>query len=88
MSDRRVESLLSEVGFPTTAAANATIVGHDPVLGCRFPVGEAAAAALAACASVAALLWEERTCEEQQVVFDRLFPGRERGHRGQGVGDS
>lgn len=70
MSDPRVESLLNEVGLPATAGANATVVGHDPVLGCRFPVGEAAAVALAACASVAALLWEERTGEEQQVQVD------------------
>src|SRR5262245_43669386 len=43
MIDARVHDLLGEVGLKPSPDAHATIVGHDPVLGYRFPVGEAAA---------------------------------------------
>src|SRR5438105_11658706 len=65
-----IAALLAEVGGPTDAARAATITGHDPVLPCRFPVGECAAVALAGCASMAAHLWRERTGEEQAVHVD------------------
>src|SRR5439155_17350708 len=71
--DERVASLLAEVGGPVDAADSATIVGSDPVLACRFPVGEAAATALAATGSMAARVWSERTgagTDEQKVSAD------------------
>ena len=58
MIDPRVEDLLSEVGLKASPDAHATIVGRDPVVGCRFPVGEAAAVALAACGVAVSDLWE------------------------------
>jgi CoA-transferase family III len=56
--DARVQDLLSEVGLKASPDVHATIVGRDPVLGCRFPVGEAAAVALAACGVAVSDLWE------------------------------
>ena len=50
-----VSELLSEVGLPDTAGT-VTISGRDPVLPTAFPVGEAAACALAACGAAAATL--------------------------------
>src|SRR5437867_3316438 len=47
MIDARVQDLLEEVGLEASPEAEATIVGRDPILGYRFPVGEAAAAAVA-----------------------------------------
>jgi len=44
-----VAALLGEAGLPVEWAQRASIDGHDPVLPSRFPVGEAAATALAAC---------------------------------------
>jgi crotonobetainyl-CoA:carnitine CoA-transferase CaiB-like acyl-CoA transferase len=65
-----VRELLREVGVPPEAAARATVEGRDPVLAARFPIGQAAATALAAAASVAALLWRDRTGQEQDVRVD------------------
>jgi crotonobetainyl-CoA:carnitine CoA-transferase CaiB-like acyl-CoA transferase len=65
-----VGDLLREVGVPPEAAARATVEGRDPVLAARFPIGQAAATALAAAASVAALLWRDRTGQEQDVRVD------------------
>lgn len=62
-----VEDLLHEVGVPREAAARVTVEGRDPVLAARFPIGQAAASAIAAAASVAALLWRERTGQDQDV---------------------
>jgi len=70
MGDSRVASLLAEVGGPVDAADAATVVGQDPVLPCRFPVGEAAATALAAVGSMAARIWQERTGADQTVTVD------------------
>jgi hypothetical protein len=41
-------ALLREVGVPDGAAARTAVAGGDPVLAARFPIGEAAATALAA----------------------------------------
>jgi crotonobetainyl-CoA:carnitine CoA-transferase CaiB-like acyl-CoA transferase len=65
--DPRVQELLDEVGLAAPAGQTATIVGHDPVLGSRFPVGEAAAAALAAGGVAASDLWQFRTGRRQDV---------------------
>ncbi len=68
MTDERVVALLAEVGLPPIAADRARIDGSDPVLASRFPIGEAAATALAACGAAAAWLWQERTGEAQDVA--------------------
>src|SRR2546430_1298338 len=71
MADARVAELLAEIGGPADAAGTVTIDGHDPVLACRFPVGEAAATALAGTGAMAARLWAERTgAGPQQVSVD------------------
>lgn len=68
MIDPRVVDLLREVGAPTPPPdEEVTIVGHDPVLGNRFPVGEAAAVALAAGGVAVSSLWEHRTGRRQNV---------------------
>src|SRR5262245_29836167 len=56
--DARVQDLLDEVGLKPSPGVQAAIVGHDPVLAYRFPVGEAAAVALAACGVAVSDLWE------------------------------
>jgi crotonobetainyl-CoA:carnitine CoA-transferase CaiB-like acyl-CoA transferase len=61
-----VEDLLREVGLPASAAARTSVVGRDPVLAARFPVGFGAATALAACGSAAALL----SGTDQEVLVD------------------
>jgi crotonobetainyl-CoA:carnitine CoA-transferase CaiB-like acyl-CoA transferase len=65
-----IGDLLQAAGAPPDAAARTETRGRDPVLAARFPIGEAAAAALAAAASVAALIWRERTGQEQDVAVD------------------
>lgn len=70
MADERVAALLAEVGLPPAAADRIRIEGHDPVLPTRFPIGEAAAVAIAACGSAVATMWEDRTGEDQSVSVD------------------
>lgn len=70
MADERVAALLAEVGLPPTAADRTRLEGHDPVLPTAFPIGEAAAVALAACGAAVASLWEDRTGEDQSVSVD------------------
>ena len=70
MIDARVEDLLSEVGLKPSSGAHATIVGRDPILGYRFPVGEAAAVALAACGVAVSDLWELRGGRPQRARVD------------------
>lgn len=70
MVDERVAALLAEVGLPPTAADRTRIEGHDPVLPTAFPIGEAAAVALAACGAAVASLWEDRTGEDQAVAVE------------------
>src|SRR5437764_7478631 len=65
--DPRVQALLDEVGLRVPASQEATIVGRDPILGYRFPVGEAAAVALAAGGVAASDLWELKTGRRQAV---------------------
>jgi crotonobetainyl-CoA:carnitine CoA-transferase CaiB-like acyl-CoA transferase len=68
--DTRVQNLLDEVGFSAPPEQEATIVGHDPILGNRFPVGEAAAVSLAAGGVAVSDLWEQKTGRRQQVRVD------------------
>src|SRR5262245_32203981 len=70
MIDGRVEDLLGEVGLKPSRGVQATIVGRDPILGYRFPVGEAAAVALAACGVAVSDLWELRGGRPQRVRVD------------------
>jgi crotonobetainyl-CoA:carnitine CoA-transferase CaiB-like acyl-CoA transferase len=65
--DARVQALLDEVGLHVPPTQEATVEGHDPVLGYRFPVGEAAAVALAAGGVAASDLWELKTGRRQSV---------------------
>jgi crotonobetainyl-CoA:carnitine CoA-transferase CaiB-like acyl-CoA transferase len=65
-----LRSLLREVGIPAGAAAGTVVDGADPVLAARFPIGTAAATALAGCAAVAALIWRDRTDQAQDVRVD------------------
>ena len=68
VTDARVGELLAEVGARGPADEDeVTIVGRDPVLGNRFPVGEAAAVALAAGGVAVSNLWELKTGRRQQV---------------------
>jgi crotonobetainyl-CoA:carnitine CoA-transferase CaiB-like acyl-CoA transferase len=68
--DARVRALLDEVGLRVPPSQAATIVGRDPILGYRFPVGEAAAVALAAGGVAASDLWELQTGRRQSVRVD------------------
>jgi hypothetical protein len=75
--DPRVADLLAEVGLSADAGAGegdgrvtTTIVGADPVLPTPYPVGEAAATAIAATATIAAQTWHDATGEGQDVTVD------------------
>jgi crotonobetainyl-CoA:carnitine CoA-transferase CaiB-like acyl-CoA transferase len=65
-----LHGLLEEVGIPASEAARTVVEGADPVLGARFPIGTAAATALAGCATVAALLWRVGNGQAQDVRVD------------------
>lgn len=58
------------LGLDTPDPALVEIVGADPVLPTRFRVGDAAAAALAACGLQAAEIWERRGGRPQRVRVD------------------
>ena len=66
---RGATDLLAEVGLPADEIGM-TIVDGPPVLATTFPIGARAAAALGACGVAAALLWRDRTGEDQAVVVD------------------
>ena len=70
MIDSRVQDLLEEVGLEAPPDGEVTIVGRDPVLKYRFPVGEAAAVALAACGVAVSNLWELKGGRPQRVRVD------------------
>lgn len=67
MTGGGVAPLLEAAGIPASAAGRATISGRDPVLATPLPIAQAAASALAACASAVAHCWALRTGEEQDV---------------------
>ena len=58
------------VPYVSLGGGGARIQGADPVLATPFRVGEAAAAALAACADAAAEIWQLRGGDEQRVEVD------------------
>ncbi len=70
MIDPRVEDLLDEVGLAVSPTQQATLDGQDPILANRFPVSEAAAAALAAGGVAASDLWALKTGRTQDVRVD------------------
>ncbi|MEV4418468.1 CoA transferase [Patulibacter sp. NPDC049589] len=67
--ERRLRALLQELRLDLPAAA-ATIRGADPVLACRYPLGEAAAAVHAAVGLQAARIGEDRGLAPQTVAVD------------------
>lgn len=70
MIDTRVASLMDEVRLDASGVDDVTLLGADPVLASRFPIGEAAAATLAACGAGAAHVHAMRTGETQSVAAD------------------
>jgi crotonobetainyl-CoA:carnitine CoA-transferase CaiB-like acyl-CoA transferase len=66
-ADREVRGLLDEAGVTLDPGIDVHVDGADPVLASPVPAGEAAAAAIAACAATAAQLWAERTGQVQEV---------------------
>jgi crotonobetainyl-CoA:carnitine CoA-transferase CaiB-like acyl-CoA transferase len=66
-----VRSLLAECGLPTAAADATRIIGDEEPYATTFPVVECASAALGAVGATAALLWEERTGQAQDVSVRR-----------------
>ncbi len=70
MKPSRLREILRAGRLGPPPNAEIEISGNDPVLASRFPVGEAAAAALAMCGTTAADLWALRTGRSQQVRVD------------------
>jgi len=70
MSLDTLSALCESLGLEAPDPARVEIVGADPVLATRFRVGEAAAAALAACGLEAAEIWRLRGGRSQRVRVD------------------
>ena len=68
MPKAMLSQILSAVGEPD--ADNVTFNGADPVFPLPWPVGEAGAAAIAACGVAAARLWEQRGGGHQRIAVD------------------
>jgi crotonobetainyl-CoA:carnitine CoA-transferase CaiB-like acyl-CoA transferase len=69
--EERLVALLAELRLDLDASA-ATITGRDPVLACRYPLGEAAAAVHAALGLASARLGQDRGLGPQAVAVDVL----------------
>jgi crotonobetainyl-CoA:carnitine CoA-transferase CaiB-like acyl-CoA transferase len=65
-----LESLFEQTGLGGSRASEVEVVGADPVYPTRLRIGEAAAAALAACGVVASDLWQLRTGRRQRVRIE------------------
>jgi len=65
-----LRTLCESLGLPAPDPAQVEITGSDPVLPTRFRVGEAAAAALAACGLAAARIRELRGGPSQRIHVD------------------
>jgi crotonobetainyl-CoA:carnitine CoA-transferase CaiB-like acyl-CoA transferase len=59
--------ILKSADVASASAANARIVGDDPVIPTRYRIGAAVSAAIAAAGLAAASIWEIRTTRRQQV---------------------
>jgi len=66
----RIAHVLAAARIALPPDARIEVTGADPVLAARYPVGEAAAVALGACAAAAAELWRLRTGRSQSVAAD------------------
>jgi crotonobetainyl-CoA:carnitine CoA-transferase CaiB-like acyl-CoA transferase len=66
MPERALERLLRVAGLASPSDGEVKIAGRDPIAS-RFRLGEAAAAALAACGVAASEIWELRCGRRQQV---------------------
>jgi crotonobetainyl-CoA:carnitine CoA-transferase CaiB-like acyl-CoA transferase len=66
----RLSRILAVARLTLPESAPVEITGADPVLAAKYPVGEAAAVALALCGSAAADLWRLRTGRAQSVRVD------------------
>jgi crotonobetainyl-CoA:carnitine CoA-transferase CaiB-like acyl-CoA transferase len=62
--------ILHHAGLTLPPGPDAEITGADPIIASRFRVGEAAAAALAACGVAASELWALRGGARQRVTVD------------------
>ncbi|MBI5289647.1 MAG: CoA transferase, partial [Chloroflexi bacterium] len=70
MDADRLDHVLAAARLTLIPGHSVAVTGADPVLGSRFPVGEASAAALALCGTAAAELWRRRTGRSQQIGVD------------------
>jgi crotonobetainyl-CoA:carnitine CoA-transferase CaiB-like acyl-CoA transferase len=70
MDPARLQQLLDSAGIALPDGASVAVAGSDPVLPSKFPIGEVAAAALAACAAQAAQLWTFRGGAPQRPRVD------------------
>jgi type IV secretory pathway TrbL component len=62
--------ILKSADVAPANAANARIVGDDPVIPTRYRIGAAGSAAIAAAGLAAASIWEMRTGRRQEVEVD------------------
>ncbi len=67
MQHQRLDQILNAARLQLPARARVRIDGDDPVLAARYPIGETAAVALAACGAQAAELWRLRGGQPQDV---------------------
>ncbi len=70
MERTRLDDILRSGGLALPGGADVEVTGADPVLAARFPVGEVAAAALAAGGAQAAHLWTLRGGAPQSASVD------------------
>ena len=70
MDAYRLDKILAAARLALPEGATVEIQGCDPIIASRFPVGEAAAVALAACGAAAAELWRLRTGRGQSLGVD------------------
>src|SRR3954453_14845441 len=68
MPKAMLSQILSSLSEPD--ADNVTFNGHEPVFPLPLPVGEAGAAAIAACGVAASRLWEQRGGGHQSIAVD------------------
>jgi hypothetical protein len=62
--------ILKSAEVAPASAANARIVGDDPVIPTRYRIGAAGSAAIAAAGLAAASIWKMRTGRKQEVEVD------------------
>ena len=70
MTQALLDSILEGVGHAPADPGEVDLRGSDPILDTAYPIGEAAAAVLAACGVAVSDLWELRTGRRQRVGID------------------